>query len=411
MIELKQQGLPLAQIAQRLRLSRSCMKKFWRRFRQRGAQGLQPRSCRPHSAHPQQTPEAVRNLMVRIKRTHPHWGAQFIQGELCRCHVKRLPHRRTIERFLGRFPDLPKRRYRRRAPLSDPRRARRLHQLWQIDFKVNHRFPGSPQRSSFLNMRDMASTLCILTYTLPQGRSALSSQEAIAVCRRAFTHWGVVPEAIRTDHGACFCAPERESFPTEFTLYLWGLGIEHELIPTRCPAHNGGIERDQRTFSEHFLADYSWRTRPQLARDAQAFGQFRNRFVPSRSVRCQGQTPGVVAQHLKCQARAYTPQREAALFTVQRIYPKLATLRWQRTVDGRGYLSLGHYKYYVGRAYRRQAVCLSFDRKTLEVVMGTAHHEDLKRWPIRGLRYQDIVQDQQGKRKRKVHKWSHKKAA
>jgi transposase len=78
MIELKQQGLPLAQIAQRLQLSCGCIKKFWRRFCQRGAQGLQPRSCRPHRAHPQQIPEAVRTLMVWIKRTHPHWGAQFI---------------------------------------------------------------------------------------------------------------------------------------------------------------------------------------------------------------------------------------------------------------------------------------------------------------------------------------------
>jgi len=74
MIELKQQGLPLAQIAQQLRLSLSCIKKLWRRFRHHGPRGLQPLSCCPKTSHPQQTPEAVRKLMVQIKRAHPHWG-------------------------------------------------------------------------------------------------------------------------------------------------------------------------------------------------------------------------------------------------------------------------------------------------------------------------------------------------
>jgi transposase InsO family protein len=330
---------------------------------------------------------------------------------LCRRHAQRIPHRRTIERFLSHFPDLPKRRYQKRTPLSDPRRATRLHQLWQMDFKVNHRFPCASHRGSFLNIRDMASTLSILTYTLPEGRSALSSQEAIGVCRLAFTQWGVLPEAIRTDHGACFCAPAWDSFPTDFTLYLWGLGIEHELIPVRRPAHNGGIERDQRTFSENFLADYPFHGHPQLARDAQAFGHFRNRFVPSRSVRCQGQTPWATAQHLQCQAGTYTPEREAELFEVQRIYDKLASLRWQRTVDDWGYLTLGHYKDYVGRTARRQAVYLHFDRTTLEVVVDTGQHKDLKRWPIRGISYPDIVKEQKWERKLKGHGWSRKQAA
>jgi transposase InsO family protein len=411
MIELKQQGLTFAQIAERLRLSLSCIKKFWRRFCHHGPPGLQPRSCCPKTPHPQQTPDAVRRLILQIKSAHPHWGAQFIQGELRRRHAKYIPHRRTIERFLSHFPDLPKRRYQRRPALPDPRRATRLHQLWQMDFKVNYRFKPSPHRASFLNIRDMASTLCILTHTLPEGRSALSSQEALSVCRLAFTHWGLLPEAIRTDHGACFCAPEPESFPTDFTLYLWGLGIEHELIPVRRPAHNGGIERDQRTLSENFLADYPFHSHRQLAQDAQAFGHFRNRFVPSRSVRCQGQIPLAVAPHLACHAVAYNPEREAKLFDVHRIYDKLASLRWRRRVGSSGYVTLGHQKYYVGRAYRRQVVHLHFARQTLEVVMSTAHQADLKRWPLRGLTYHDIVKGPRVERERKGHRGSRKKAA
>jgi transposase InsO family protein len=410
MIELKQHGLSTAQIAHQLQLSRSWVKKFWRRFRHEGQAGLQLRSCRPKTPPPHQTPVTVRQLIVQIKRAHPHWGGQFIQGELRRQHAPTIPHRRTIERWLSQFPELPKRRYQRWPTLPDPARATRLHQLWQMDFKVDYRFPSSRHRESFLNIRDMASTLAILTYTLPEGRTALSSQEVIGVCRQAFTHWGVLPEAIRTDHGACFCAPDSDSFPTDFTLYLWGLGIAHELIPVRRPSANGGIERDHRTLSENFLADYAFQSHPRLVRDAQAFGQFRNHFVPSRSLRCQGQTPVAVAQRLACHAVAYQPRWEAQLFDPQRIYEKLAPLPWQRTVSNSGYLTLGHHKYYAGRVYRHQVLHLRFERTTLEVVACMGQGQEVKRWPIRGLTYHEIVHNLTGAKKKK-HSGSHQQAA
>ena len=410
-IALKQHGMSTTQSAQQLGVSRSWVKKFWWRFRQHGQAGLQPQSCRPKTPAPQQTPSVVRQRIVQIKRAHPHWGAQFIQGELRRQHLGPIPHRRTIARFLSQFPDLPKRRYHRHVAQPDPARATRLPQLWQMDCKLNSRFPASPHHGSFLNIRDMASPLAIETYTLPAGRSALTSQEVLAVCRRAFTQWGVLPEAIRTDHGACFGAPEVDSFPTDFTLYLGGLGIAHELIPVRRPAHNGGIERDQRTLSENFLADYTFQNHSRLAREAQAFGQFRNHFVPSRSVRCQGQTPVAVAQQRVCHAVAYHPRREATLFDLQRIDAPLAPLRWQRTVSRAGSVTLGHHKDYVGRAYRHHVVQLRFEPMTLEVVVSTAQQEAVKRWPIRGLTYHDIAQAPHLERKPNSHAWSHKKAA
>lgn len=411
LIARKRHGLTTTQIAHELHLSRSWVKKFWRRFRQQGQAGLQLRSCRPKTPPPHQTPAAVRQLIVQLKRAHRHWGAQFIQGELHRRHAPVIPHRRTIERWLSQFPELPKRRYQRWPPWPDPARATRLHQLWQMDFKVDYRFPSARHRESFLNIRDRASTLAILTYTLPQGRTALSSQEVIEVCRQAFTRWGVLPEAIRTDHGACFCSPDADSFPTAFTLYLWGLGIEHELIPLRRPAANGGIERDQRTLSENFLADYTFQSHARLARDAQAFGQFRNRFVPSRSIRCRGQTPLAVAQQLPCHAVAYHPRWEARLFDLQRIYEHLAPLRWQRTVNSSGYLTLGCHKYYVGHSYRHQVVHLRFERATREVVGSTARAGDVKRWPIRGLTYAEIRHALPQARKHNRHRGAQQKAA
>jgi len=392
-IELKESGFSISQIAKRLGLSLSCVKKFWRRFQDSGKQGLERLSRRPKRAPSHQIPERQREAILEIKRQHLKWGAQFIQGELRRRRFKGTPHRRTIERFLHQYPEFPWQQRRRNAPLQDARRATRLHQLWQMDFIVEQKLNGAAKKYSFLNIRDMASTSSILKHALPEGRSALTSKETIAVTRQAFIKTGYLPEAIRTDHGSCFVGPDKNSFPSDFTLYLWGLGVEHELTRVRCPQQNGGIERDQRTFGEHFIDDYQFHSHSQLEIDAEAYGKFQNRYVPSRSVRCQGRTAAETAAGLKCQAQRYKPSQEAKLFSTDRIYAKLGELRWLRLVTGNGYVSVGHYKYYVGQAFNRQEVEVHFDPQSKELIVCSAEKAEIKRWPIRGISYEEIVKE------------------
>jgi transposase InsO family protein len=393
-IELKESGLTLSRIAEQLGLSLSCVRKFWRRFRDLGKRGLERLSRRPKKAPSHQTPERVREAILETKREHPGWGGQFIQGELDRRRFKTIPNRRTIERLLHQYPEFPWRKHRKREVLQDARRATRLHQLWQMDFIVERKLKGAKQKYSFLQIRDMASTKSILKYTLPEGRSALTSQEMIPICRQAFTKEGYLPEAIRTDHGTCFVGVDRHSFPSDFTLYLWGLGVEHELIAVRRPAQNGGIERDQRTFGEHFIDDYQFDSHQLLERDAEAFGQFQNKYVPSRSVRCQGCTADQTAAKLECRTRSYKPAQEAKLFSVDRIYAKLSQRRWPRLVSSNGQITLGHYVYYVGWALKHQEIEVRFDPQSKEFFFCSSDQVEIKRWPIRGMSYEEIVKEQ-----------------
>jgi|SoiMetStandDraft_2_1073263.scaffolds.fasta_scaffold32532_2 transposase len=392
-IEFKQIGLSISRIAERLGLSPSCVKKFCRRFRDLGQQGLERISRRPKKPPPHQTSERKREAILEIKRLHLKWGAQFIQGELRRRRFKGLPHRRTIERFLHQYPEFPWQTRRARAPLQDARRATRLHQLWEMDFIVDRKLNGAKQKYSFLQIRDMASTKSILKYPLPEGRAALSSQEMIPVCRRAFAKEGYLPEAVRSDRGSCFVGAEKYGFPSEFTLCLWGLGIEHELIPAKRPEKNGGVERDQRTFGEHFIDDYQFHSHERLRRDAEDFGAFQNKYVPSRSVRCRGRTAEATAAKLECQARPFKAAQQAKLFSVDRIYAKLAQLRWPRLVNSSGYVSVGHFQYYVGRAFLHQEIEVRFDPQSKELVFCSADKLEIKRWPIRGISYREIVKE------------------
>ena len=407
-IELKQGGVTLSQIAKRLGLSLSGVRKFWRRFRDLGKQGLERISRRPKQAPKHQTSERERAAILETKRKHRTWGAQFIQGELRRRRFKNIPHRRTIERFLHQYPEFPWQRRRKHEVLQDARRATRLHQLWQMDFIVEQKLQGTEQKYSFLQVRDMASTKSILKYTLPAGRSALSSQETIAATRQAFTQAGYLPEAIRTDHGACFVGPEKDSFPSDFSLYLWGLGIEHELIAVRRPAQNGGIERDQRTFGEHFIDDYQFNSDEQLERDAASFGAFQNQYVPSRSVRCRGRTASETAAQLECQARPYKPAQEVKLFSVDRIYAKLEPLRWPRLVSSSGYVSLGHHLYYVGQAFIGQEIEVRCEPQSKEFLFCSAAQVEIKRWPIRGISYREIVKEPIPSLNQQAKRWTRK---
>jgi transposase InsO family protein len=335
----------------------------------------------------------MRKAILEIKRKHLKWGAQYIQGELVRRKFKAIPHRRTIERFLHQYPEFTWQTQRKREVLQDQSRATRLHQLWQMDFIVEKRLNGTEQKYTFLQIRDMASTKSIMKYTLPAGRSALTAQEMIPVCRKAFIKEGYLPEAIRTDHGSCFVGAEKHSFPSNFTLYLWGLGVSHELIPVRNPAKNGGIERDQRTFNEHFLIDYQFSSHEKIEKDAEAFGSFQNNYVPSRSVRCQGRTASETAKRLECQAREYKRSQEEKRFSVDRIYDKLADLRWPRMVSGNGFITLGHHKYYVGWAFKRKEIEVRFDHHTGELIFCSVENVEIKRWPIRGISYSEIVKE------------------
>jgi transposase len=392
-IELKNKGLTLSQIAAKLDLSLDCVRKFFRRNRDLGKQGLERLSRRPKKAPPHQISKHMREVILEIKRKHLKWGAQYIQGELVRRKFKVIPHRRTIERFLHQYPEFPWQTHRKREVLQDQRRATRLHQLWQMDFIVEKKLNGTEQKYTFLQIRDMASTKSIMKYTLPAGRSALTAQEMIPVCRKAFIKEGHLPEAIRTDHGSCFIGAEKHSFPSDFTLYLWGLGVSHELIPVRNPAKNGGVERDQRTFNEHFIIDYQFISHEKIEEDAEAFGAFQNKYVPSRSVRCQGRTASETAERLKCQARKYKCSQEEKIFSVDRIYNKFLQLRWPRLVSSSGYVTIGHYKYYVGWAYKGKEIEVRFDPQTKELISSSVEKVEIKRWPIRGISYHEIVKE------------------
>src|SRR5215813_6094051 len=124
-LELQESGFTLSRMADQLGWSLSCVRKFWRRFRDLGKPGLEQLSRRPPKAPSQQTPARVREAILETNRNHPGWGGPFIPGELDRRRFKTIPNRRPIERCWHPSPEFPWRRRRQREALPDARRATR----------------------------------------------------------------------------------------------------------------------------------------------------------------------------------------------------------------------------------------------------------------------------------------------
>lgn len=163
----------------------------------------------------------------------------------------------------------------------------------------------------------------------------------LAACCAAL---GCQPQVVQTDRGACFLGAEggaSAAIPSRFTLWLWGLGVEHHLIPARTPQHNGAVERF------HGGVEHSW----------------------------AGEEGGLAALIAVWNVdkppldEGHRPYRGRAGFDWARVWSQLGQVRVRRRVDRQGKLSLWDRPVRIGRAHAKQQVVVTFDATRRRVVV------------------------------------------
>jgi transposase len=157
-------GETVGTLAEELSLSARTVRNLVRRFADRGAQGTEPDYGRCATRNLQSS-DAVLKKSLEMRQRHPSWGAGYI-----RIHVKEelgvCPSERTLQRWFQQAALTPAPPGRR--PSGNASRARRPHEVWQMDAAERITL-GSGQKVSWLRVVDECSGAVLDTRVFPPG--------------------------------------------------------------------------------------------------------------------------------------------------------------------------------------------------------------------------------------------------
>jgi hypothetical protein len=397
-IELHKQGYSYRQIVRQTGWSYETVRLVCREYKRRGEAALQPqRVGRPATGPLSTFDPRVRFAALRLKLKHSGWGPDIVGAELTKqtwAHQVELPSSSSLGAYFGQFGErLVVVRSHKQLPQAQPLppALRVVHGCWQMDADERVDLPGFGL-AHILNIVDHVSGVKIGAFLFPAhrhgSRCRVSWPQMQAALRQAFTRWGL-PGRIRTDRDRVIVSEGNYPFPKLFTLWLVGLGIEHELI--RRVTQNGCVERSHRTWEGRLvgygpfdtLAD--WQTIVDYERWRM------NAILPSRGRQCRRRPPLMVYPQACTPHRYYRFQDEPALFDQERIHHYLAQGKWLRHTSSKGQFSLNNQKFCVGTAYKRRWVLITFVPELGFQVSCPPEPRVLKTIEVAGLTVADIT--------------------
>lgn len=290
-MQLKQ-GTSVDEVAQMLKRHPDWVRKWQKRFAERGWSGLKEQ-CRAPKRYPHKLSAEVQRAICQARleleaEAALGVGLKYIGGLAVRTRLKKkevkpLPSISSIERVL-RKAKLTRAKERAvqlaiRYPHLQPKEP---HQLCQVDI-VPHFLQGG-QRAACFNALDVVSRY-------PTGRAFARrrSQDAVAFLVHVWQEIGI-PRYTQVDNESCFSGGATHPYVLGKVLRL-ALEVGTELLfsPVRHPESNGFVERFHRDYDRHvwedtYLSDLT-------AVDKQAirfFDLYRQRQEHSR---LQGQSP------------------------------------------------------------------------------------------------------------------------
>jgi transposase InsO family protein len=311
----------------------------------------------------------VRYCVLRLRLEHPRWGPNRIrEGLKKRPSLKGLvlPSEASIGRYLhqwSRFRRKPKKRVKRERP----KQPTRVHQRWQVDVKMGMAL-NDGTLVNLCTIRDPVGAACIGAFVFPAGQvgqhpKRASLQQARWALRQCFARWQTLPEEVQTDGDSVLVGQPQDPFPSTFTLWLKGLGVEHLVTRPGKPTDNAEVERCHRTVNDYAIVGNEKANIDHLQSILDQAVYELNCELPSRAKDCNGRPPTKAHPELLQPRRTFRLTHELALFDLNRVDAYLATLTWQRKVTAVGVVTLGgqHRHYSVGRAFAHRQVLVRFD--------------------------------------------------
>ena len=393
-VQRKQAGMSLPQIATVLGCASVTVRKWWRG--QRAGRTSKPRG-RPRQGTLSTYPAELVEEAVALKQSHPHWGPANVKLQLKRDERFALAHlpsdARLAALFGERCPEAVQRRLKQAYPDRPVAQARCPHPRWQLDGQERVDLPEIG-RVTFLNLRDPVGALILASQAISTGTPRqwrkVSLPEVQAFLRQAFAEWGK-PLEIQTDHEPTYTGPAKTDCPSPFTLWLAGLGIAHVTSRDRRPTDQAQAERTHRT-----LAEMGWLDEPGTSLTAlQAVLDDRrqryNHELPVRASDCHGRPPLVAHPQAMHSGRPFQPALEWELFDLARVDAYLAGRVWTRQVTAAGNVGFFNQVYTVGRAHVHQTVSLRFLPETRRLHFELADGTSLGDRPAKSFNREDLL--------------------
>lgn len=393
-------GETYQEIADRAAVSKECVR-YWCR-RQRDGGSCESRHHRtPHGLLTGFAP-VVRFAILRLKLEHPRWGRERIHhhlGKRASCRGRQLPHPSSIGRYLHQwkcFRRRPKQKSKRRERHKPPTS---VHQRWQLDFKVNIE-QDNGDKLALHTLMDQYSGACIDAQLLVKQIAVekderVTWREAQATLRSGFALWNTLPQEVQTDNETVLMGRPGTDFPTDFSLWLKGLGITHLAIRPGRSTDNAEVERGHRTINEYAIVGQEKKPTAALLLTVRQAARELALELPSRAKSCNGRTPVTAYPELLQPLRSYQLEHELALFDLDRVDTFLASFQWQRKSDKVGYVQIGGRKrrYHIGRKNANQQCCIRFDPTDRQLVFTLLDNpeQEICRRPIRHVSDLELI--------------------
>lgn len=283
-------GESMAALCREFGISRVTGYKILERYEACGLEGLSDRARRPYR-YANRLPEQLEADIVAAKREKPHWGARKIRERLLRKlpHEIKVPARSTIHAILDRYGLVSKiRRSRTRAEGTPLSSGSSPNALWCTDYKGEFQL-GNRDYCYPLTVTDHASRYLLLCEAMESNKERF----AFTAFERLFRERGL-PQAIRSDNGVPFAAPNGLFNLSKLSVWWLRLGIDIERIKPGHPQQNGRHERMHLTLKKEA-------TRPAGANIFQQQAKFDSFIEEFNNERPHE------ALEMKCPAEIYTP--------------------------------------------------------------------------------------------------------
>ena len=285
------EGEGMSEVCRSFGISRKTGYKIFNRYKEHGLEALSDRSRRP-VRYANQLPAPVEQMIVRLKKEKPHWGARKIRELLVRrlAGDVRVPAKSTVHAVLDRHGLVKRARQRRRnkpegTTLSQ---APAPNDLWCTDFKGEFKL-GNGQYCYPLTVTDQASRFLLMCEAL----QSTKEETAFTAFLRLFEERGL-PGAIRSDNGLPFASPNGLYNLSKLSVWWLRLGITIERIKPGHPQQNGRHERMHLTLKTETTRPARFNSLQQQAR----FDDFLKEFNAERPHE---------ALAMKCPAEIYKP--------------------------------------------------------------------------------------------------------